>query len=107
MSRHVALGGTHEVPTKDGLAKCSAAAPDRSPDLGSLLIGARRYGATHQPGIITTWKPDGQSLEPGTETAMMTFGIFPCTQSPPAGEHMDRLDDRIIEQMAATISGAD
>jgi hypothetical protein len=38
---------------------------------------------------------------------MMTFGIFPCTQSPPAGEHMDRLDDRIIEQMAATISGAD
>ena len=28
----------------------------------------------------------------------MKFGISPCTQSPPAGEHMDRLVDQIIEQ---------
>ena len=28
----------------------------------------------------------------------MRFGISPCTQSPPAGEHLDRLVDQIIEQ---------
>ncbi|MFQ5861479.1 MAG: LLM class flavin-dependent oxidoreductase, partial [Dehalococcoidia bacterium] len=38
----------------------------------------------------------------------MKFGIFPCTQDPPRGEHIDRVFDEIVaEAQAAEAVGFD